>query len=72
MKYISTRDETGTAHTFKHVIMQGLSPDGGLFVPSEVCPYLQSSDSNVCCGRFPNSTVTKSKVGQTWNTLIYA
>jgi len=43
MKYISTRDETATPHTFKHVIMQGLSPDGGLFVPSEI-PQLESEE----------------------------
>jgi len=42
MQYVSTRDESGTAHTFKQVVMKGLANDGGLFVPREV-PQLDSA-----------------------------
>jgi len=42
MQYISTRDEAGTAHSFKQVVMKGLANDGGLFVPREV-PQLDSA-----------------------------
>jgi len=36
MKYISTRDQAGTQHSFKDVVMRGLAEDRGLFVPANV------------------------------------
>eukprot|EP00054_Salpingoeca_dolichothecata_P005752 m.36021 g.36021 ORF g.36021 m.36021 type:complete len:682 (+) comp15889_c0_seq1:605-2650(+) len=36
MRYLSTRDSSGTPVTFETAVMQGLAPDGGLYVPKEV------------------------------------
>jgi threonine synthase len=33
MNYISTRDETASPKTFCDVVLEGLAPDGGLYVP---------------------------------------
>merc|ERR1712159_58661 len=45
MKYISTRDKTGTQRSFKTVVMQGLAKDSGLFVPAEVEALRQSAET---------------------------
>jgi len=36
MKYRSTRDTSGKALTFKDVVLAGLAPDGGLYVPETI------------------------------------
>lgn len=38
MKYRSTRDVSGTLLGFEDVVMRGLAPDGGLYVPETVSP----------------------------------
>ena len=44
MKYISTRDVLGSSeYTFIDAILEGLAPDGGLFVPQSV-PQISSSE----------------------------
>ena len=40
MKYISTRDG-GVAQTFEQVLLTGLAPDGGLYVPAELPHFSQ-------------------------------
>ena len=37
MKYISTRGQCA-AHSFEEVVLTGLAPDGGLFIPETVPP----------------------------------
>jgi len=32
--YISTRDKHATAETFTDILLGGLSPDGGLYMPA--------------------------------------
>lgn len=44
MKYISTRGNGGSKG-FSEVVLEGLSRDGGLFVPSEVPDFSQRLDS---------------------------
>ena len=39
MSYVSTRDPAQKEYSFQHVVMTGLSPDGGLFVPKEVMNF---------------------------------
>ena len=34
MDYISTRDSSASAYTFTDILLTGLSPDGGLFMPA--------------------------------------
>merc|ERR1712166_162201 len=36
VKYVSTRDPSGTQYGFEKAVMLGLAPDGGLFVPDNV------------------------------------
>lgn len=35
MEYRSTRDVTGDTHTFCEILLEGLAPDGGLYLPVE-------------------------------------
>ncbi|OEY04210.1 threonine synthase [Corynebacterium sp. BCW_4722] len=41
MDYISTRDSSASAYTFTDILLMGLSPDGGLFMPA-VYPTISS------------------------------
>ena len=42
MRYLSTRDSEKKTYSFSDVLLQGLAPDGGLFVP-ERYPILSSA-----------------------------
>ena len=35
MRYISTRDESRTEIPFSDILLSGLAPDGGLYLPAE-------------------------------------
>ena len=35
MRYISTRDESRTEIPFSDILLGGLAPDGGLYLPAE-------------------------------------
>ena len=45
MDYISTRDKHATAETFTDILLGGLSPDGGLYMPA-VYPQLTGETLN--------------------------
>jgi threonine synthase len=46
MKYFSTRDKS-LKFSFKDILLRGLAPDGGLFLPSEIKKYNQSELKNL-------------------------
>ncbi|KAI9296792.1 tryptophan synthase beta subunit-like PLP-dependent enzyme [Neoconidiobolus thromboides FSU 785] len=47
MKYISTRStDSNETHGFEQVVLQGLSPDGGLFIPQQL-PQLTSEQLSI-------------------------
>ena len=43
MRYTSTRQTTGSPHPFSDILLEGLAPDGGLYVP-EHYPRLSADD----------------------------
>ena len=46
MNYLSTRDKS-LNFNFKDIFLRGLSPDGGLFLPSEIRFYNKSELENL-------------------------
>jgi len=46
MKYFSTRDKN-LSFSFKDILLRGLAPDGGLFLPSEIKKYNQTDLKNL-------------------------
>ena len=46
MNYFSTRDKS-LKFSFKDILLRGLAPDGGLFLPSEIKKYNQSELKNL-------------------------
>lgn len=46
MRYYSTRDHSRT-YSLKDAVMQGLAPDGGLFLPSEITPLPRAFFNNI-------------------------
>ena len=43
LHYISTRDQSVTEKTFEDVVLDGLAPDGGLYVPTG-CPLIEPDE----------------------------
>lgn len=50
MRYVSTRGGTASGIGFAEALMQGLAPDGGLYVP-EAFPVLSGADLDALVGR---------------------
>ena len=46
MKYFSTRDKN-LSFSFKDILLRGLAPDGGLFLPAEIKKYNQTDLKNL-------------------------
>jgi threonine synthase len=66
MKFYSTRDKTGF-WSFRDAVIQGLAPDGGLFMPERIDPFSHEYFQNLHNKSFPELSfdVAKQLLGDT-------